>query len=632
MDFPTQLIRVRDALDEESSLRTRLQTAIFGDQIGLLIFLASMVFFGLFWRVGFVINDNYTIANAMYNLANGSLSVETIIYGPDSGATPGMVTNNGLRYGRNYGQLFISLPVVYFLRGLATVGDLRLGVVGLWSLGILTTCYQVGRVTGRETMGGVVGSVLALAAFGLNTAIATHLDERYIALFALQITSMAAAALVAVLVYRLLTRIHTQQIGIAAGAAIVLATPLTFWATIPKRHTYISLLVVATVYSFYRSREVQSAEQRLWFRALSYAFVGLATWLQAGEALVLFVALVSVDLLTAESNSVRELGVVGAVFGVSLLPFMLTNLLIAGNPFKPPLFLPRYTPPEVGVGRNGGFSTSNIPTETGPKTPILVSLLVTMQLAVGELLRSAERFIRMITDGLRSVARPTHVYTVFIRRGYIERFAHKDYNQAINLSVLEAMPLVSALVFLPKAALLSLMSGDSRNKAVAATDWLVVIISSLFILFYVADLPTHAAITVRHILPVMPLFAYAVFRLPTIQSLTGYPQVMSFSYIGTVLIGSQLIIVVLVINNATLGEAAQVHAWASLGVAACFALWLLVHQHLPQRVQPGGAALLGIVFGVTTNFLLLAGVVYFAHSGGFALPVIDWVSNFVRWS
>lgn len=68
----------------------RLTKILFGDRIGVVIFLAALAFTTLYWRVGFFINDNYTIANTLVNIAEGHLHITPVIYGPDSGATPGM--------------------------------------------------------------------------------------------------------------------------------------------------------------------------------------------------------------------------------------------------------------------------------------------------------------------------------------------------------------------------------------------------------------------------------------------------------------------------------------------------------------------------------------------------------------
>ncbi|SDM94310.1 hypothetical protein SAMN04487949_2928 [Halogranum gelatinilyticum] len=626
--------------DGSETTSTRLFRAVFGDEYGLLLFLGAFAFFGLSWRLGVLVNDNYTLANALYNLANGHLAVVDVVYGPESGATPGMVSSNGTRYGRNYGQLVVSLPVVYALRGLALVADLRLVVVGLWSASLLGFGWLAGRVVGRETLGAVVGSTVALVAFGFNVAVATDLPTRWASLLALQITSMAAAALTAVLLYRLLTRLHDRRVGIAAGAAVALATPVGFWATVPKRHTYVAMLVLATVYGFYRSRAaVEPAEARR-FRALTYAVVGLTAWVQAAEAFVLFVALVVVDLATAASNSRRDLGVVGVAFGLSLLPFMLTNLLVAGNPFQPPRLLPRFQPGDsvsatgnhgLGVDPSGGSDGGQAAGEgssTGWRR--VVGLVERSTL---EAVSQVGRLGGYLGQGIGAALEADRLYRVFVRGGYLESVASRDGGRAINLSVLESAPLFAALVVLPRAVLAWIRDHRStgRRDAVVATDWFVAVFSLLFTVFYIHRLPLHAMITVRYLVPMMPLLVYGVARLAAVRDLLESPWTVGFAYGLTVLVGSQLLLAVFVVEDVTLGEAVQVHAWLNLAAAGGLAAWLVFEKRLPDRVAPVGSGLLGVVAGVTTNFLLLSGLFYFALPDGFVLPVVETVNELTTW-
>ena len=48
---------------------------LFGDRVGLGVFLVAVVFLGLCWRVGFFITDSKTVANLLANVADGRLAV-----------------------------------------------------------------------------------------------------------------------------------------------------------------------------------------------------------------------------------------------------------------------------------------------------------------------------------------------------------------------------------------------------------------------------------------------------------------------------------------------------------------------------------------------------------------------------
>ncbi|KTG08965.1 hypothetical protein AUR64_14245 [Haloprofundus marisrubri] len=640
--------------DRYAEYKNRVLTLVFGDKFGLLLFVSSLAFFGLFWRVGFFITDNYTVANGLYNAANGHLLVTDIVYGPPSGETPGMIAGDGGRYSRTVGHIVLTLPVMWALEALTSVADLRVVLTGLWSSAILATGVVLGRVLKKESLGRTAGAVVAAVVFVSNIAVATHLDGRWLAHLSLQITSMLAAALTSVLIYRLVSRTHTTRAGVAAGLVVILATPVGFWATIPKRHALIALCVVTTVYSFYLSRETTDSEKSLRFRALSYVFVGLATWVHAADAFILFVSLLVVDLLTASSNSRRELTVVFGAFGLSLVPFFVTNSVVTGNPLLPPRFMPGYEATEVvstgggaesssstgGSGASGqstsssssngatGDGTTEAGSASSPESvfaPVFTAVQAA-SLTVAELgsilVRHLSRTAERATDTHRLTA-------TFVRAGYIESVARKDFGQSANLSMLEAMPVFAAVVLLPKAAVRRVRAHG--RDALSATDLLVAVYAVVLTLMYLPRLPLHASITVRYLLPAMPLFVYTVFRFTESRELLQYPRALGFSYFGTVVIGTQLLLTYALMLEASIGEAMQIHALFNLVAAACLAVWVLFHSFVSEQARPVGAVVLGCVCGLTTSFLLLSGTMYLATDSGYVLPLIDWLNAQLSW-
>ncbi|WP_211609037.1 hypothetical protein [Halogranum amylolyticum] len=149
-------------------------------------------------------------------------------------------------------------------------------------------------------------------------------------------------------------------------------------------------------------------------------------------------------------------------------------------------------------------------------------------------LAAVARFWRMLSAGFTAVLEPTRLYHVFIRGGYIEAVARKDLGHAITLSLLESAPIFAALIALPGALSRRLRGTDvsvllARRRSLSArhaTDLLVAAIAVLFVLFYLPRLPLHVMITVRYLLPVMPLLLYAVFRLQQVHDLLGYPRTL----------------------------------------------------------------------------------------------------------
>jgi len=63
---------VRPAWDDSTSpLRRKALSLLWGDRIGLLIFLLSLCLFGLTWRTAFLINDSYTSRTAFMRWNTG---------------------------------------------------------------------------------------------------------------------------------------------------------------------------------------------------------------------------------------------------------------------------------------------------------------------------------------------------------------------------------------------------------------------------------------------------------------------------------------------------------------------------------------------------------------------------------
>lgn len=621
------LDRERDAFASHrgTAVRRLLLRGLFGDRIGLAVFLGCLCFAGLFWRVGVVINDNITLINALYALADGHLEIEQAVYGYLD--APGTYVADGQLYGRNYGQLVFTLPFLWLVRGLGTVGDLGVALPALWSLTALAFGREVGRALGRERAGALSGSVVALGAFGLNVALSQPISTVKAPLVALQLSAMVATALAAVAMYRLAARMHGARLGIAAGAAVAVATPVGFWASIPKRHVYVAALVLAMAYAFYRSRDpdADGLLSATGLRALTYALVGLATWIHGGEGFVLFLALVLADVPTAPSNDPRTLAVVGGAFALSMVPFLATNELVSGSMIRPPRQLPSYEggdPEAAAGGASGGTTTGS-------------SGLVSAVLGTATLLLSP------LVDGVVVTIRsPERVYETFVRAGYIQNVAVEDNTETINLTVVESMPLAGGLVGIVVAVAVAARSALStgrtsvaawlasvRQSPARATDLFVVAVAIGTALIYMPRLPLHAQVTVRYLLVLYPLAVYGLVRLPAVRrALDRYGTAALWTYAIGVLIGTQLLLAVVVGRAFGRGQAIQLHAWLDLAAAAVLGLaagGAVVDDRfdLPLAVALGAAAALG------TAFLLLSGFAYFQY-GQYALPVFEWLTQY----
>jgi uncharacterized membrane protein len=639
-----------DVRERVATARTVLVRAVVGDRLGLVVFLGTLLAVGVTWRVGVFINDNYTLANALVALADGSFVVDEAVYGTLE--APGMNVHDGRLYGRNYGQVAFAVPLLWGLRAVTAVADLGLVFATAWSLLLLAFAVQIGPLTGRESLCATAGAVLALAVFAANAALAEPIPARLTALAALQLGTVLATALVATTVYRLLARMHDRRLGVAAAAVSVFATPVGFWAAIPKRHVTVTALLAGVVYAFYRSRSAgDGADERdgllspTGFRALAYALVGLYTWVHAGEAFAVFLALVAVDLPTAPSNDRRTLAVVATAFAASLAPFFATNAAISGDPVRPPRMLSEFAVSTDGGafgGSGGGGGGGGGGVASDGSAPLLPAPVRTIVATAAE--RSGLIFGPFVAGAKAVVSDPESLYRTFVRAGYDGYIGARDNDQAINLSVLESAPVlagVGALVATggrrATAAVRrsdGLTVGDrlrrsvraARTSPAAATDAFVALVAVLFTLIYIPRLPLFAQVTVRYLLPVYVLAVYALARQPWMRRvLAERGRAALWSYLGGVLLGAQLIFVAVTVGSFGRGGAFQLHAVVGLVVGAAFAVSAL-GSALDERVDSVTAVVGGLAAALGTDLALLSAFVYFRY-GPHVLPVADWLAD-----
>jgi len=605
----------------------RLGRAVFGDRLGAVVFLGAASTYLLCWRVGVLITDSYTVANTLAAVADGHLHVDRAVYGP-SLETPGMGTRDGRFYGRNYGQVFLALPLLWLLEVLAAVTELRASIAGVWALSLLALSLLVGRELGRPRVAAYAGSAVALAGFaGAVTGLTpVGYTDRY--LLALQAQTMLAAAFVGVLLYRLVARAHGRRVGVAAGLAVTLATPVGFWAQFPKRHVPVTLCAVASMYCLYRSREGGAVDAR--FRALAYVPVGVAAWVSAAEGAVLLAALLAADVPTG-GRDVRSLATAGAAAVVSVLPMFLTNYLVTGNPGEPPRTLSaggsgslaargaETTDDETGGGAGNAGSAGGSSAEDPGAGSETVDALVGAVDFLADLYASGVE--ALLTD-------PDALYTTFVRGGYIANIAEKDGGEAIRLAYLEAMPLAAGLVALPfVAARVDLLGRlravrDRRELSPLGTvDAFAVVYALALLLLYLPRLPSHATITVRYLLACFPLTVYGLARVPSVRRVIDERhRLCAFSYASGLLVGGQLLVVYLWTVEASRGGAVQTHALVGLATAGLVVGWV-VADGAGRGSDRAGAVALGLAAAAGTAFVVLAGLWHSAFVGPRAIPL-----------
>ena len=614
-----------------TELRDTLSKILFGDRVGLLTFLVSLCLIGLIWQTEVFITDTYALVNGVYSLSNGELFLTEAAYGP-SLDTPGVERTSGGLIARNYGAIVLSLPFWLLLEAVAAVASLRVALVGLWSLLVMVSVIQIGRLFDRDTL--AVAAGLALALFGINLALARPLDPTATHLYALQMFHITVGAFAPVFCYRLFARHDSRRLSAVVTSILLFGTPLLLWATIAKRHIIVATVVLGVAYSLYRSRtEADGAlvEHRVTFRAIAYSLVGLYAWVHAPEALLLLVVLAMVDVPTARDNSPRTLAVVGAAFLLSLLPFFLTNFALTGSPIRPPRLF--------AVAGSGTAETAGGTSGTGGSAPSgdAVSLPAPLVGVIG-LLSTAMKPFQILADeiwlGLTVLYRdPAAFWQTLFRSGDAAGALNNAGSESVNLALLESAPVLAAVL---GGVPVAFRRFRNRSKfvrtlpAVAVVDLFALLLSVVFVLFYASRLPLHAQLTVRYLFPLFPLGVYLVARVPVVQAtLSENWELFAWATALTILIGGQLIAVVVFWTAVGLGEAFQLHALLALVTATPLALWSLFGRS-DGRFGHAGAVFLGVTTGLSTVFVLLVALEYYSIGDSHLLPMVRVVAERVE--
>jgi hypothetical protein len=624
----------------------RLCLWVVGDRTGGALFLGALLVYALGWQAGIVIVDTYAVANGLVAVADGHLFVERVAFGPGFD-TPGMHYVDGRFYARNYGQIVAALPLYWLLEGLDAVTELRVAISGLWSLCLVAFAGTLASL--REDRRILAGGALAgAAAFLANLWAPTPVPDGTTPILALQLLSMFAAALCGVVIYRLLQRVRTRRVGVLGGALVAVATPVAYWAAIPKRHTLSTAVVLSVAYLLYRSRTEERATpyDPTTLRAGMYALVGLFAWVHAPIAVTICLPLALLDVASAPSNTRRDLALVGVAFLAALIPFFLTNYLIAGNPVEAPRLLPSAgaTPAD---GTAGGLDPTG---ETDPGIPFVKPLLA----AVSSLAAMLDRVFGVYADGVLSiVADPGRLYRVgFVSTGEVQQTAPGSAERASSFSMLESSPLLGAALALPVGLALASVGklvGARGSAAVAAverasiagrvrrrigglftpTETFLLAFSTLLALVYLPRLPTHGQMTVRYLTPLYPVAVYLICkheRLGTI--LADRLRAVAYGFEATVLLGVPAFVAAMLWVE--LGGPGAFDAVAGIAVVVGVALFAgTVLVTTTQRGNGLFAVLVGVAAGTTTGFVLLSQLVFF-HYGIHLLPVVQVVTETIR--
>lgn len=638
--FPVSRLHL-NKLDPVNSFARGCGRRVFGDVYGFTLFLAGLAFFASYWRIGFVITDSYAVANGLVAVSEGHLHVEQAVYGRLDISS--MAEIDGQWYARNYGQIFMALPFLWLVQGVAAIADLRVALAGGWALLLLTLGLLIGRHADRayrgwdsRSIGVYLGSGVAILGFVFVLRGATPIEATWHHLIALQLQTMVAAGLVGVVIYRLLVRMYDRRTGLVAGGIVLFASPITFWALFPKRHVMVSLGVFVSIYCLYRSREsiadssavggrnrTFSVKEATIWRYAAYVPVGLLAWINSLEGFLLLVGLLVVDVPT-RGTRIKEHVVAGCACVVSLVPFFVTNHLITNDPLVSPMTYRRYGDDGLaGQSRSGGASevggggtSGGGGAEAVSNTPI-DSFLGILSIATD----FVDKGLSIVTTEFDTLS------YVFLYSGYVDGL-HSG-GDALRLSYLAAMPVAAVLVVLP----ILLLRSDLREKVrgFVATrqlspggtvDVFVVGYAGLVILFYAPRMPMAAEITIRYLLVLFPLTAYGMMRVPAVRRVV-YEQgnrCLS-SYLAGVLIGGQLLFLYVYDHDLVVDEAFQIHSFLGLGLAALIGGWILIDA-AGRRNDRLGAVVIGFGAATSTVFVLVIIIWFWTGIESIALPLL----------
>lgn len=642
--------------------RERAVAALFGDHLGLVVFLAAVVFLGLCWRVGFFITDTRTVANLLANVADGRLAVVDAPYSLTATGQPGLVEVDGRLYGRNYGQVYLAVPAVWLLDAASALLDLRMVLAGLWSLAVVALGRSAAGVLERPVLADL-GAAAGLGSIGLAALTRTALPAVDLYIVALQLTTLLVAAAGATVLYRLLALVDDRRVGLAGGLGLVLATPIGFWGTLPKRHVYTATALLLVCFWFALARTAEGRQATL-ARAGTYGAIGLLAAVHAFEAAFMAAVLVPFDLATARAAPRRGHAVVVVAFLLALAPMLATNLAIAGDPLQPPRQLPDASagglpadlgddappPPDPGgtdggggdAGTGGGDGGTDGDAGTGgggedgggadggppPVLVPVVDFLATVGWIGGYMWAT-------LLSGVATLGEPGRLVHTFVRSGWIPgvNYAVNDY-EAVELALLEVLPLAGALASVPVLfadRLTAASPAGGRDlvarafRGIRPVDLLAATMGVVFLLVYLPLLPLQSMITVRYVLPAMPLLLYAVCRLaPVRAAVRQRGRLLARGYAVTLAAGAVVLVVGMASLDPAVGEALQLHALIGLAAATVVALAV---ASWPAHRSPGAvAAGLAVAAGVTTLFLAAAALWHLQY-GPYALDVAALVAE-----
>lgn len=577
---------------------------VFGDYLGVAVFFGCLFLFGLTGRLERLISDSDTVLNVLYNLGHGHL----VLVEQPFGRAPGTTAVDGAFYGRNYGQAAFALPFYALAELLSPLLSPRGTAVALWTTASGGFAWALWRVTDARRLPGIVLGVTLTLLLGSALVTVDHGQNVQSAEVALIASTAVAGALCSVFVYRLVADTRGRRTGTLAAVSAVLTTPIWIWSLWPKRHVLVAALILGSMYGVARSRTVTTDHRYVIARAGAYAAIGLLTWVHAAEALAVFLVLLVVDLATAPRNDSRTLTIVAVVFVVSLLPTLVTNTLITGNPARPPRLLAGYG---GAVPEGGGADTGATDGRGG----------------IGDFLPSFVQYPLLLVEQYVTGARTLVSDPDRLPSLVLWRKAEYDIGTwaGQNLSIGEAAPILGVVGAALGGWLRRVRDRHRTVREMGVPSPVTLYglgVAGSYLLLYVSRLPLNTQITVRYLFPVFPIALVLGFRNFDVGgAIRSEYRSVGVVYALTTAVVAAGGVGLTYVAHLTEGQAFTVHAAINVSLAVVFFL-VSAGYGLTGRGRSAFALGFGVTAGAGTA-LYLAITTAYVHYGPSVLPVVE---------
>ncbi|VVB87173.1 Dolichyl-phosphate-mannose-protein mannosyltransferase [uncultured archaeon] len=297
------------------------------NRISLLVFFCSFFLFVSFGGTRLFISDEGLTINQFYNLVHGSLAITMAKIGVSKGMY--FVINKSLYVKFSYALPILSMPAYYLLRSIDQLYGAHLFLLQLWAMSAGVIVYLIARTRSMKyaLFSGITTYIVLIS---VNLLFFKPISfPVWGEVLSIELTNIIISSFLVLIVFLLFRDMFSQKIALLASFFILLATPVSFYAITLKHHNLAVLFTLLSFYFFYKY--YKKTDNRFIF--LAYASAGLCVWTRILDGAALLGALLITDFIISRRN-IKYLVTVSIVILISLMPFLIFNYLILGNPLS----------------------------------------------------------------------------------------------------------------------------------------------------------------------------------------------------------------------------------------------------------------------------------------------------------